>query len=214
VIVIGIIGRIGAGKSTVAALLADHGARVIDADRIAHEVLLDGEVRDALVERFGARVLIEPAAGATPAVNRRVLAGLVFGPSDSHRAALADLEAIVHPRVHRRIEQALAESSAAEQGGGSVTRVVLDVPLLARAGWVDRCDLVLVLDCPDAIRRGRIAGRFPAEQIAAREAAWNRHPPPVLRPEKTRIVDTSGDPAYTRSQIERIWHEFSRLPPS
>jgi dephospho-CoA kinase len=203
VIVIGIIGRIGAGKSTVAALLADHGARVIDADRIAHEVLLDGEVRDALVERFGVRVLVEPAAGGTPAVNRRVLAGLVFGPSDSHRAALADLEGIVHPRVHRRIEQALAESSAAEQGGGSVTRVVLD-----------RCDLVLVLECPDAIRRGRIAGRFPAEQIAAREAAWNRHPPPVLRPEKTRIVDTSGDPAYTRSQIERIWYEFSRLPPS
>lgn len=213
-IVVGIIGRIGAGKSTVAALLADHGARVIDADRIAHEVLLEEEVRDALVARFGSGVLGDPATAGRPVVNRRMLAGLVFGPTASHRAALADLEAIVHPRVHRRIEQTLAESSAAEQAGGRMTWVVLDVPLLTRAGWVDRCDLVLVLECPDDIRRGRIAGRFPAEQIAAREAAWNRHPPPVLRPEKTRIVDTSGDPSYTRLQIDRLWNEFSRLPPS
>ena len=69
-ILIGIIGRIGAGKSTVARLLAEHGARVIDADRIAHEVLHEGEVRRALVERFGPGVIEGARSPATTAIDR------------------------------------------------------------------------------------------------------------------------------------------------
>lgn len=199
VTLVGIVGRIGAGKSTVARMLADHGATVVDADRLAHEVLGEEAVRRELRARFGAGIF-----GADGAIDRRALASIVFGPDAAHAEALAALEAIVHPRVNRRIGEAI--EAAARDGAGHAV-VVLDVPLLVKAGWVDVCDLVLVLECDDTVRRERVAARLSAGQIAAREAAWNRHPPDRLPPGKTRSVDTSGDPAYTRSQIDRIWDE-------
>jgi len=210
VIVIGIIGRIGAGKSTVAGLLAEHGARILDADRIAHDVLLDDDVRAALVARFGPGVIAAGAEPGTTTIDRRALAGLVFGPTPGHRLALADLEAIVHPRVHRRMEDRLADIAAAERVGPPEAVVVLDVPLLVRGGWLDRCDHVVVLECPDEVRHGRIASRFSVPQIEAREASWNEQSPRSLPARKTSTVDTSGDLAYTRSQIDRLLHRLSR----
>jgi len=212
VIVIGIVGRIGAGKSTVAAAFARHGARVIDADRIAHGVLAEPAVIDDVVARFGPRVLAAEG-GAERRIDRGALGGIVFGPSPEQALALRDLEAIVHPRVHDRIEgmldQARAEARRSGAGeGNAVPAVVLDVPLLVQAGWVDACDVVVVLECDDAVRRGRIAARFSPEQILARESAWARSLPHPLPPGKIRTVDTSGDPAYTLSQIDRIWADL------
>lgn len=204
VTLVGIVGKIGAGKSTVARMLADHGARVVDADRLAHEVLGEAPVRDALRRRFGADVF-----AADGSVDRRALARRVFGPDSVHAAALADLEAIVHPRVHERIRGAIGDAAREEPGGV----VVLDVPLLVQSGWHGVCDTVVLLQCDDAVRRARVAPRFSPDQIAAREAAWGRHPPEGLSPAKTRTVDTSGDPSYTRAQIDRIWEELVRRDP-
>ncbi len=209
-ILIGIIGRIGAGKSTVARLLAAHGARVIDADRIAHEVLHGADVRRLLVERFGPGVIMGGPSPDAADINRKALARIVFGPTAAHRRALADLEAIVHPRVHARMETLLAGIAQEELSGGVAPVVVLDVPLLVRGGWLDRCDRIVVLECPDDVRRARIAARFSGPQIEAREASWNEQSPQALPPGKTSTVDTSGDPAYTRSQIDRLWPELSR----
>jgi dephospho-CoA kinase len=209
-ILIGIIGRIGAGKSTVARLLAEHGARVIDADRIAHEVLHDADVRRALVARFGPGVNMGGLSPDTADVDRKALAGIVFGPTAAHREALADLEAIIHPRVHDRIEDLLAGIAGEERREGTEQVAVLDVPLLVRGGWLDRCDHVIVLECPDDVRRARIAARFSGTQIEGREASWNEQAPRALPPGKTVTVDTSGDPAYNRSQIDRLWSELSR----
>ena len=195
--VVGIVGKIGAGKSTVAGMLADLGAEVVDADRIAHDVLGEEAVRRAVRGRFGDGVL-----GADGAVDRRALARVVFGPGPVHAAALRDLEAIVHPLVHDRIAARLA---AAGKGGERGRVVVLDVPLLVKSGWVGACDVVVVLECDDEVRHRRLAGRFSPAQIAAREAAWNLHPPVGLPPEKTASVDTSGDRAYTRGQVDRLW---------
>lgn len=198
--IVGIVGRIGAGKSTVAGMLADLGAEVVDADAIAHGVLADEAVRGAVRDRFGEGVL-----AADGAVDRRALARKVFGPGPEHAAALRDLEAIVHPRVHERIA---ARLDAARASGSALPRViVLDVPLLVKSGWVSACDVVVVLECDDDTRHRRLAGRFSPEQIAAREAAWNLHPPTGLPAGKTHSVDTSGDRAYTRAQVERMWHD-------
>jgi len=84
------------------------------------------------------------------------------------------------------------------------------VPLLVRGGWLDRCDRIVVLECPDDVRRARIAARFSGPQIDAREASWNEQSPQALPPGKTVTVDTSGDPAYTQTQIDRLWSELSR----
>lgn len=195
---VGIVGRIGAGKTTVARMLADKGARVVDADRLAHEVLGEEEVRGEVRRRFGDGVF-----AADGAVDRGALARIVFGPGPAHAEALVALEAIVHPRVHARITAAI-RAAAREASGRTV--VVLDVPLLVKAGWADVCDLVLLLECDDDVRRSRLAARLSPAQIAAREAAWNRNPPDGLPPGKTARVDTSGDPSYTRDQIDGIWN--------
>ncbi|MEY3203839.1 MAG: Dephospho-CoA kinase [Planctomycetota bacterium] len=207
-LVVGLIGRIGAGKSTVARLLAAKGADVIDADRIAHEQFADEDVRRTIAARFGAGVL-----AADGSIDRAALARLVFGPTAAHEAALRDLEAIVHPRVRRRIEAELDRLGRLPPARGGRRVVVLDVPLLVRAGWAERCDRLLVVECDDAERRRRLAGRgWTAEQQAAREAAWNRGsaPPRDLEPKILR-VDASGDPTYTSQTIDRTWTDLQRL---
>ena len=203
-IVIGLVGKIGAGKSTVARAFADRGAEVLDADRIAHEVLAEPEAGAAIRARFGAAVLDEVGR-----VRRPALAELVFGPTPAHDAALEDLEAIVHPRVRRRIESRLAELRSGDPAGRPPA-VVLDVPLLMQAGWDRLCDRLVVVSCDDAVRQRRLAARgWPADQRAARERAWSRHHQAPAR-EKTLVVDASGDPAYTREQVDRIMESVAR----
>lgn len=197
-IVVGLVGRIGAGKSTVARAFADLGAEVVDADRLAHDVLGEPEVAAAIAARFGGDVL--DAGGR---VRRPLLAERVFGPTPAHDAALADLEAIVHPRVRRRVEERIHSIAAAGTAGPRAV-VVLDVPLLMQADWDRRCDRLIRVDCDEAERRRRVDGRgWPEVQRQARERAWERgyRPPP---PEKTLVVDASGEPAYTHEQVGRI----------
>lgn len=203
-IVVGIVGKIGAGKSTVARAMADLGAEVIDADRIAHEVLAEPEVVAAIAARYGGEVL-----DAEGAVRRPLLAGLVFGPTPAHDAALADLEALVHPRVRRRIDERLAAIAAAPPAGEQ-SLVVLDVPLLMQSGWDRRCDRLVRVECDESERSRRVDLRgWPEMQRQARERAWERGyrlPPPG----KTLVVDASGDPAYTRSQVGQVIESIRR----
>jgi len=213
-ITIGLIGRIGVGKSTVARRFGELGARVIDADKLAHEVLGEPDVRAEIAARFGPGVL--SAAGG---VDRPRLAEAVFGPTPGHAAALEALEAIVHPRVHRRIAAALAAARETAAAAGSPDAlVVLDVPLLVRAGWDRVCDYLVVVECEDAVRRERLARRgMTPEQQAAREAAWEAtrrggaaESTPRTPRARTLAVDTSRDLAYTHSQVDRIAGELVR----
>jgi len=213
-ITIGLIGRIGAGKSTVARRFGEHGAVVIDADALAHEVLGEPDVLAEIAARFGPGVL-----SATGGVDRARLAGAVFGPTPLHAAALEALEAIVHPRVHRRIEAALdAVRKATEAAGRTDTLVVLDVPLLVRAGWDRVCDHLVVVACEDAVRRERLARRgVSSEQQAARDAAWEAtgqsgsgESTAGARRARIFAVDTSRDLAYTHGQVDRIAGELMR----
>jgi dephospho-CoA kinase len=204
-LVIGLVGRIGAGKSTVARLLADRGARVVDADALAHAALDEPEVIREVVARFGADV-----ADGSGRLRRSALAARVFGPDPAHAEALRDLEAIVHPRVRSRI---LAELTACREAATPGGVVVLDVPLLVQAGWEKQCDLVLEIDCEDRVRHRRLEARgWTAAEIAARDSAWERRF--VVPGAACRVVrvDTSGDPAYTLNQVDRIWNGL-RLPP-
>lgn len=215
-LVVGLVGRIASGKSTVAREFAALGAQVIDADRIAHDVLDEPEVRRGIAGRFGGQVL-----AADGRVDRRALAAAVFGPAadggptadGAKGGGISDLEAIVHPRVRCRIREELARARAAGDGAGPRV-VVLDVPLLVQGGWADACDRLVVVECADAIRRERLARRgWNAAEQAAREAAWERRfDVAVIRPEKTVRVDASGDVAYTRAHVETLWREWIQPP--
>ena len=208
-IIIGLIGRVGAGKSTVAARFAAHGGHVIDADQIAHEVLEEPDVIHQIADRFGADVL-----DAEGRILRRAVADRVFGPTPDHARALEWLESFVHPRVHSRISDELTALEARDGGRMPPERdmvVVLDVPLLVQSGWADRCDRLVVVNCSEEVRRQRLAARHwnPAQQ-AAREAAWNRKYSAATLPSgKLSSVDASGDLAYTHSQVDLIWSGLS-----
>jgi dephospho-CoA kinase len=208
-IIIGLIGRIAAGKSTVARRFAARGGHVIDADRIAHEVLQESDVVRQIAIHFGSDVL-----DADGRIRRRAVAERVFGSTPGHAQALEWLESLVHPRVRSRID---AELAAIESHAGgrtppeSGTVVVLDVPLLVQAGWADRCDRLIVVHCSEEVRRQRLAERhWNREEQEAREAAWNRNYSAATLPsEKLSSVDASRDLAYTEAQVDLIWSGLS-----
>ncbi len=138
---LGLTGGIGAGKSTVAALLATHGAVVIDADQVAREVVEPGgPAYDGVVRRFGPGIL-----DAEGRIERSRLAEAAFVDS----GARTDLNALVHPAVETVVRQQVDRLDHP----GRV--VVLEVPLLVEAGWGPIVDRVVVVDCPEqvAVRR-------------------------------------------------------------
>jgi dephospho-CoA kinase len=142
---IGIIGGIASGKSTVAAEFAKLGCAVIDADAIVHELLREDAVRDEAVRIFGPGVL-----NACGEADRERLATIVF--ADARR--LSALNGILHPRVLQRTTELIARYN----GDSRIKAVVLDMPLLVEVGWADRCDRVVFVEC-DRKRRAERARR-------------------------------------------------------
>lgn len=139
-LLIGLTGGIGSGKSTVSALLARRGAVIIDADAITRELQQPGTpVFEAMVERFGAGIVAPDGS-----LDRQAVADIVFTDSD----ALADLNRIVHPAVGAEIARRLEEEAATDH------LVVLDVPLLVESGRDDMAGVVVVdVDTEVAVRR-------------------------------------------------------------
>jgi len=193
---IGITGPIGCGKSTVAGMLAERGARVIDADDVARATYQERAVRDAVVARFGESVLL-----ADGSIDRASLARIVFADQD----ALRDLEAIVHPAVRPRI---LASIDAAEARGAPA--VVVEAIKLVEGGLAELCDEVWLVTCDAPIQRGRLRERGVAEDDAERRIAAQRHLRDRVEPVATRRVDTSGSLSDTRRQVEDAWRNAQR----
>ncbi|MDA1040843.1 MAG: dephospho-CoA kinase [Planctomycetota bacterium] len=208
-IVIGLVGQMASGKSTVARMLAEHGAEVIDADALARDALDDPAVRQAVVDRFGRGVVADDGG-----LRRDRLAEQVFGSTADHAAALAALEAIIHPEVRHRIEARLDAIRSEEGCGNAAAIVVLDVPLLVQVGWADRCDVLMRIVCDDAVRANRLVARnLSAEQQRQRDAAWSRDfRESDMPPEKTMTVDAGGDLAYTRNQVDLVWERIRSRP--
>ena len=153
---VAVTGGVGSGKSTVAALLADHGAVVIDADAISREVVEPGTSGlAAVVDRFGDAML-----AADGSLDRPALAAIVFS-DDEQRAAL---NAIVHPLVGARVAE-LVERTPLD------AVLVYDVPLLAENEMAAGFDLVLVVRASLAVRLQRLAERGMAEQDARNRIA-------------------------------------------
>jgi dephospho-CoA kinase len=153
---IGLTGGIGSGKSAVAALLAGHGAVVIDADALAREAVEPGSPGlAAVVAEFGPGVL-----GADGRLDRGRLASIVF----TDERARQRLNKIVHPLVGQRSEELLAAAAPDAV-------VVQDVPLLAENDLAGGYDLVIVVEAAEPVRLARLAERgLPAEQARARMA--------------------------------------------
>jgi dephospho-CoA kinase len=194
-IVLGVLGGIGSGKSTVARLFGELGACVIDADRMAHDCLDRPEVRERIGAVFGARCI---AAGR---VDRETLARMVF----EDPAKLSRLNDIVHPCVLAAIDQ---ELDRLRQPRGGPRLAVLDVPLLLEADLHGRCDRLLFVAASQEARAARVRDRrgWTVEELARREK--NQKP----LDEKEAVADykivNEGPIERTRALIRAIHDEL------
>ncbi len=156
--VIGILGGVGSGKSTVAAELGRLGCRVISADKIVHKVLEKKSIRDKIVHSFGETVL-----DSRGRIDRRKLAGAAF----TAKERISELNSIVHPVVLALCE-GLIRSYKAEK---DCQAIVLDMPLLVEVGWDKRCNRLLFVDCNRSLRykRAQKKGEFSLKELQLRE---------------------------------------------
>ena len=193
---VGLTGGIGAGKSEVARRLAGHGAVVIDADRLAREVVAPGT--DGLAEvvaRFGRGVL-----AADGSLDRAALAAVVFGDESARRA----LERIIHPRVRARSAQ-LAAAAPAD------AVVVHDVPLLAEAGLAATYHLVVVVSATETTRVARLV----TSRGMTEDEAWARIRAQADEAARAAVADVllrnegAVDDLY--AAVDAVWRE--RLVP-
>lgn len=193
---VALTGGIASGKSTIARRLADHGAVIVDADAIVRDVQQPGSpILDAIASEFGADLLDD-----TGALDRAALGAIVFGDD----AALARLNAIVHPAVREESARRFAEAVAADADAV----VVYDVPLLVEARVDDPWDLIVVADTPASGRAARlVALRGLTEADAAARIAAQ------VSDEQRRaiadvVIDTSGTLDETLAQTDALWERL------
>jgi dephospho-CoA kinase len=200
-VLIGLTGGIGAGKSTVARLLAERGALILDADVAAREVVAPGtDGLAAVAEAFGDAVLNPDGA-----LDRAALASLVFADQDRR----AVLNGIVHPRV--RAWMAERVMTAPE---GSV--VVQDIPLLVEAGLAKLFELVVVVDAADAVRIARLVSDRGMTEAEARARIAAQAPREQRLAAADVVIGNDGTPEQLAEQVAALWDRIvtiRQMPP-
>jgi len=194
--VVGLTGGIGSGKSAVARRLASHGALIIDADRLARQVVEPGTTGlAAVVEAFGPDILT--AAGS---LDRAALARRVFGDVAARRR----LESVIHPLVRQRTADIIAAAPS-----GSV--IVNDVPLLVETGRAAGCDLVIVVLAAQDVRIDRLVRQrgMTVEEARARIAAQATDA--QRRAVADIVISNDGTLEALNAEVDRVW--TTRLAP-
>ena len=195
--IIGILGGIGSGKSTVAACFAELGCVLLDADALAHDILDEPVVQLALVDRWGLDVLDDAAK-----VSRRWVAEKVF----ESPLELDFLDHLIHPRVLKRCEAVIK----AHQNDPDICGFVLDMPLLLEVGWEKKCDFLVFVDCSEGKRRGRIAknAKIDIEQLKKRE---NFQISLDKKKQKAHYVaSNNSDKSDIAEQVAQIFSDMTR----
>lgn len=195
-VLIGLTGGIGSGKSTVSAGLAARGAVVIDADAITRELQRPGtDVFVAMVERFGPGIVAPDGT-----LDRQAVADVVFHDA----AALADLGAIVHPAVAVEIARRL------EQEGGTDHVVVLDVPLLVESGRDDLAALVVV-DVDAEVAVARLVEQRGMREDDARARMARQATREERRARADVVIDNHGTLDELGRQVDDLWPRLVAL---
>ncbi len=194
-------GGIASGKSTIAARLAAHGAVVIDADALVREVQRPGgAVLAAIAAEFGAGMLRSDGS-----LDRAALGARVFGDP----AALARLNAIVHPAVRELSARRFAEAFAADPDAV----VVYDVPLLVEARGDEKWDLVVVAQAPAPLRVDRLMSLRGMSRAAAEARIGAQADDDSRLAVADVVIDTRGALADTLRQTDALWHRLRPVEP-
>ena len=196
-ILVGLTGGIGSGKSTISSLLEGKGAVIIDADAIVREVQLPGSaVLAELAEKFGSEVL-----AADGSLDRQAVANIVFTDPD----ALKALNAIVHPAVGKEMNRRMIEQRTTDHV------VVLDIPLLTenpREGLQGK----IVVDVPVEVQVERLVKYRGFDEADARARISRQATREQRLATADFVVDNSGDLADLQPQIDKLWLWLNSLP--
>ena len=197
-IVVGLTGGIGAGKSTVSTMLAERGAVIVDADAIVRELQAPGApLLDVLAARFGSGII-----DADGALDRAALAAIVF----DDRSALDDLNALVHPAV--RAEIAVRVRARADTDDV----VVLDIPLVTDPRR-DDMEALVVVDAPVEVAVSRLVAQRGMSEVDARARVDKQ----LSRDDRVaiadRVIDNGGDRQSLVRQVDETWRWMRSLPP-
>src|ERR687892_2389782 len=196
--VVGLTGGIGSGKSTVAALLAEQGARVVDADLLGREALQPGRPAwHSVVDQFGDEIL----AGHSLQIDRKRLAEVIFADRDK----LAALNAIVHPVIMKGIADALDKFRDTDE------IVILDAALILELGLSEGLDALVVVVADERLRRKRLAkarGMSDADIVARMRAQAN---PKEQEAKADLDVRNNGNIEELTREAERVWLELSAM---
>lgn len=198
-LVVGLTGGIGSGKSTVARFFEELGARRIDADLLAREALEPGSPGwEETVSRFGRDILLPDGR-----IDRKGLAARIFADAAERRA----LEAIVHPRVREAARRRLAEIARAEDAA----IVLLEVPLLFETGMDRDCDRVIVVSLPEDLQVERLAARDGLDPGEALRRIRTQMPLAEKCARADWVIDNAGTPAETRARVQEIYRRLVAL---
>lgn len=191
--IMGLTGGIASGKSTVSALLAAKGARLVDADVIAREVMLPGHpVLEAVVRHFGQDLLQEDGT-----LNRSKLGEIVF----HDKAARRKLNELTHPAIRAEIREQM-DSLEREHPGGLV---VADIPLLYESGLQEMFERILVVYAPRETQLERLMARNALKREQAEARLDSQMDIEIKRGLADYVVDNSQGPEETRMQVELLW---------
>jgi dephospho-CoA kinase len=196
---VGLTGGVGSGKSTVAAMLQQLGAGIVDADELAHSLTAPGGAAiEPLRARFG-----EAAIAADGALDRARMRGFAF----ADRAARKDLERILHPMI-----RSLARERGAMLAAAGSPYVVHVIPLLVESGnWRDRLHRVLVVDCSEATQIARVTARPGIDEGAARSIIAAQ----ATRAERLAVADdvlfNEAPLDELRARVRRLHETYLRL---
>ncbi len=193
--VIGLIGGVGAGKSTVANAFERLGCAVIDADREGHEVLRQPEIRDALAAMWGRKVLSDDGEVSRPAI-----AEIVF----DDRAKLDALNALTHPRIARRIARRIEEL----QADSSVPAIVLDAAVVLEAGWDRQCTHLVFVAADSSLRRSRASTRRGWDEEVWRSREKSQIPLDRKAEKCSYQVDNSSSASHLDEQVRDVFHRI------
>jgi dephospho-CoA kinase len=190
--VLGLTGGIASGKSSVSRMLAGLGARVVDADQIARQIVEPGRPAfRAIVRRFGKSVLTPEGS-----LDRRALGRIVFSNEGKRR----ELNQITHGRINRaaraEIRRALAEGARL---------VIYDAALIVENGWQKKLDGLIVVSVPERVQLERLVRRDGLDRRSALDRVRSQLPLAERLAVADFVIDNSGSLEQTRAQVEKLW---------
>jgi len=196
---VGLTGGIASGKSTVSKIFASFGAKVLDADEVAREVLLPGQPAWTRLRQVFGEEFFHPDG----TVKRKQLRKLVFADPEKR----SQLNAIVHPEVMREINRRSAVLSSSAQNGV----LLVDVPLLLEVGVANRFDKVVVVYVSESVQINRLQQRDGISEEEAKQALKVQMALSKKVEQADYLIDNSGTLEETLAQVEKVWDELLEL---